>query len=108
VLIKIFASGGTNIGGVRLTLGRLIPLPLSTGHTGRSCGDAGCALFLVYLALFSHRRTKRSRPPAGEAGFSLSHATQIETYEAAARGVRIRELRWKNSAWLTTADTIAG
>jgi hypothetical protein len=28
--------------------------------------------------------------------------------EAAARGVRLRELRWKNSAWLATADTIAG
>ncbi len=26
----------------------------------------------------------------------------------AARGVRLRELRWKNSAWLATADTIAG
>jgi hypothetical protein len=23
-------------------------------------------------------------------------------------GVRLRELRWKNSAWLATADTIAG
>jgi hypothetical protein len=28
--------------------------------------------------------------------------------EAAARGVRFRELRWKNSAWLATAETIAG
>src|ERR1700704_5828191 len=27
---------------------------------------------------------------------------------AAARGARLRELRWKNSAWLATAETIAG
>src|SRR6185503_10276917 len=26
----------------------------------------------------------------------------------AARGARLRELRWKNSAWLATAETIAG
>ncbi len=31
-----------------------------------------------------------------------------KSYEAAARGARIREFRWKNSAWLTTADTMAG
>ncbi len=28
--------------------------------------------------------------------------------EAAARGARLRELRWKNRAWLATAETIAG
>jgi hypothetical protein len=28
--------------------------------------------------------------------------------EAAARGALLRELRWKNSAWLATAETIAG
>src|ERR1700722_18197407 len=28
--------------------------------------------------------------------------------EAAALGARLRELRWKNSAWLATAETIAG
>ena len=28
--------------------------------------------------------------------------------EAAARGDLLRELRWKNKAWLATADTIAG
>lgn len=28
--------------------------------------------------------------------------------DAAARGDRFRELRWKNRAWLTTAETIAG
>jgi hypothetical protein len=29
-------------------------------------------------------------------------------YDAAALGIRLRELRWKNSAWLATAETIAG
>jgi hypothetical protein len=28
--------------------------------------------------------------------------------DAAAFGARLRELRWKNSAWLATAETIAG
>ena len=28
--------------------------------------------------------------------------------DAAALGARLRELRWKNSAWLATAETIAG
>jgi hypothetical protein len=28
--------------------------------------------------------------------------------EAAALGARLRELRWKNSAWLATAETMAG
>src|SRR6201994_975099 len=31
-----------------------------------------------------------------------------ENQDAAARGARLRELRWKNSAWLATAETIAG
>src|SRR3954451_19930889 len=29
-------------------------------------------------------------------------------YAAGTFGARLRELRWKNSAWLATADTIAG
>jgi hypothetical protein len=32
----------------------------------------------------------------------------ISDYADAARGARLRELRWKNSAWLATAETIAG
>lgn len=28
--------------------------------------------------------------------------------DAAARGSRLREFRWKNSAWLATAETMAG
>ena len=31
-----------------------------------------------------------------------------EVQPAAALGARLRELRWKNSAWLATAETIAG
>jgi hypothetical protein len=32
----------------------------------------------------------------------------IAGYDAAALGMRLRELRWKNRAWLATAETIAG
>src|SRR5450432_1035843 len=36
-----------------------------------------------------------------------SNATNL-IQDAAALGGRLRELRWKNSAWLATAETIAG
>ena len=39
---------------------------------------------------------------------SLLQFAAAPPQEAAARGARLRELRWKNSAWLATADTIAG
>src|SRR5262245_53233484 len=40
---------------------------------------------------------------------SLTHPTHpCIPYAEAALGARLRELRWKNSAWLATADTIAG
>jgi hypothetical protein len=47
------------------------------------------------------------------AGAALSKVETLNSQkwrpqEAAARCVRLRELRWKNSAWLATADTIAG
>ena len=49
----------------------------------------------------------------GSAGAPLKRAGLISPalecdQEAAARGARLRELRWKNSAWLATAETIAG
>ena len=39
------------------------------------------------------------------AGFAMPHSSD---QEAAARGARLREFRWKNNAWLATAETIAG
>ena len=44
------------------------------------------------------REARRIKPDAIPARFQ----------DAAAFGARLRELRWKNSAWLATADTIAG
>ncbi len=38
---------------------------------------------------------------------SRTKRTGIGFY-AAGLGIRLRELRWKNSAWLATAETIAG
>src|SRR5258708_25282050 len=58
----------------------------------------------------THRRAKS--PSRGEArrAFALRRLlrTGAENQDAAALGARLRELRWKNSAWLATADTIAG
>ena len=59
-----------------------------------------------------------ARPASGSNPFTRRYAlalnylcyatlvTQLSAY--ATLGVRLRELRWKNSAWLATADTIAG
>jgi hypothetical protein len=41
-------------------------------------------------------------------GAVLFRSARCLDQDAAARGVRLRELRWKNSAWLATAETIAG
>ena len=50
-------------------------------------------------------RTKNGAPEARRIDFNYATTT---VQPAAARGARLRELRWKNSAWLATADTIAG
>ena len=49
-----------------------------------------------------HKKTARSTERA------VFGSSQTPSYDAAALGMRLRELRWKNSAWLATADTIAG
>src|ERR1035437_4157263 len=52
------------------------------------------------------RRQRKARRAVKRAG--LISMQQRPAQEAAARGARLRELRWKNSAWLATAETIAG
>jgi hypothetical protein len=49
---------------------------------------------------------KKKGAPSG-APLSVAQVT-LAAYDAAARGARFLELRWKNSAWLATAETIAG
>ena len=55
-----------------------------------------------------------ARPASGSNLFTRRYATGVKTtlvtqlLAYATLGVRLRELRWKNSAWLATADTIAG
>src|SRR4029077_9644020 len=97
-----FARRGTKVWIRRNPCGRLIPLPLSTGHTGRSCGDAGCALFPFVVRVFRRIEQRRTKWPAPRRGRPTLHAEQPSrdkiAQEAAARGVRILELRWKNSA----------
>jgi hypothetical protein len=53
---------------------------------------------------------KKTARLCGHAG-SNAKATKSNNdpdQEAAALGARLRELRWKNSAWLATAETMAG
>ena len=79
-----------------------VTLPNRTGHAGRGRGDAG------RVPLLSERRGTKSCGHAPKAWPRAFCRQMILTYDAAARGARLRELRWKNSAWLATADTIAG
>lgn len=57
-------------------------------------------------------RLRNCRPLTATSGVpsstpaSLCHT--LPDQEAAARGARLREFRWKNNAWLATAETIAG
>jgi hypothetical protein len=88
------------------------PAPL-TGDVGRGCGDASCALlsfssyFFVFCEIASVQSIqKKSGTRSSVPDFLLSDFSFDQ--EAAARGARLREFRWKNSAWLATADTIAG
>ena len=90
-----------------------------TGDAGRGCGDASRALLFVQkhnalcgrsLIVCGAARphaaaAKKIRRAAKRAGFSMQSGPD---QEAAARGARLRELRWKNRAWLATAETIAG
>ena len=53
--------------------------------------------------------THQTNPARGEARRIISKLTlPYFDQPVAARGARLRELRWKNSAWLATAETIAG
>ena len=51
---------------------------------------------------------KEIRRAVGRAGSFLLTQQATADQPVAARGARLRELRWKNSAWLATAETIAG
>ena len=102
---KFFVGRGTKARAPRNPCGRLIPLPLSTGHTGRSCGDAGCALFLFVISSLTRSpgksvtRKNRADPSQDRPISRRATASRDDTFqEAAARGVRILEFRWKNSA----------
>ena len=52
-------------------------------------------------------RYRRTVPARREARRTISMQS-LPDQLAATREGRLRELRWKNSAWLVTADTIAG
>src|ERR1700756_1209721 len=56
----------------------------------------------------SSSRIKKSRHALAKARRSKLRGGATASQEAAALGARLRELRWKNSAWLATAETMAG
>ena len=78
----------------------------------RACGDASRALLISVrrssVASISQplaAATTTTHPARREARRS---SLRRDASDHATRGVRLRELRWKNSAWLATAETIAG
>jgi hypothetical protein len=57
----------------------------------------------LYATASRAKKKRRAERAVKEIVFAIAF-----DYDAAARGARLRELRWKNSAWLATAETIAG
>jgi hypothetical protein len=84
---------------------RLFPPAPLTGDVGRDRGDAGRALlfFCTILMPFAvHKKIRRA-----EAHRTETLNATLDPDQEAAFTARLRELRWKNSAWLATADTMA-
>jgi hypothetical protein len=80
----------------------VVPCPHKTGDVGRGCGDASR---VPLFCGFTNDRIMQTGPAIASPIFDRLIS---RSQEAAARGDRLRELRWKNSAWLATAETIAG
>jgi hypothetical protein len=106
-----FGGGGNESRSCESSLQPVIPPAPLTGDVGRDCGDASRALLFlwqkqsaVYEPLWLVPLQRKSGAPQSAPDFFNATAAQL----AATRGVRLRELRWKNSAWLATAETIAG
>jgi hypothetical protein len=70
------------------------------------------APYFLFKPMFLRRSRRHERASASAPVVMASTPVAIKEksfdQETAARGVRLRELRWKNSAWLATAETIAG
>jgi hypothetical protein len=83
------------------------PAPL-TGDVGRDRGDAGRALLFCAKAMCCIRAQWLVLLQRKSGAPDSFRDELCRAQFAAALGARLRELRWKNSAWLATADTIAG
>jgi hypothetical protein len=118
---------GTTSSVARSPGSRLSPPAPLTGDVGRDCGDAGRALLFacchpISINLLPHpvmnqtgrkscarkNRFLKNRRWAGLQATLLRDPCFEPPLAQATLGARLRELRWKNSAWLATADTIAG
>ena len=62
---------------------------------------------LAATPIFARAMRKKNSAPLGARRFERKSKNDLDQ-EAAALGARLRELRWKNSAWLATAETMAG
>jgi hypothetical protein len=61
----------------------------------------------VATRILARTTRKKNSAPLGARRFERKSKNDLDQ-EAAALGARLRELRWKNSAWLATAETMAG
>ena len=107
---KYLRRRGTTLGGPESSRQPVIPPAPLTGDVGRGCGDASRALlFCLRRSAFlpALDQKQKTGAPLSDAPDPTRNSRNL-VQDAAALGARLRELRWKNSAWLATADTIAG
>ena len=72
-------------------------------------GTSASRLVSVGLACAIENSRETQKNPARLSTRRIAIKTLLDpNQDAAAFGARLRELRWKNSAWLATADTMAG
>ena len=83
--------------------------------TPRGAGSLRCEARTIDVSATNpsqrrYLRARRGKKPARSlwARRFERKSDQDPDQEAAALGARLRELRWKNSAWLATAETMAG
>jgi hypothetical protein len=71
--------------------------------------DEDTAVRQIRCAADGGSKRNRRAPSERAENIQLSKISNSQRRsQAAGLGIRLRELRWKNKAWLTTAETMAG
>src|SRR6266446_7021434 len=86
--------------------GAAVVMPAAPCFLSKSTMPCVAAAWLCAAAARQHAAAAKN--PARHEARRIFLMQSGPDQEAAARGARLRELRWKNRAWLATAETIAG